>query len=249
MDMRYIVSVAAAALHAQPAAEEPADLPLEELAREFVTQPQRQYRPYVWWHWMGSNFSKEGITKDLEAMADAGIGGATIFNLASAVQESHKPVGNNPWPEQTYRSKAYWEALRHAAAEARRLGLKIGIQNTPGYSTTGGPWIDERRGMQTVVATRCSVEGGREVSLKLEQLVPPVYTGWGSPHIEATYYEEIAVMAVPDGTAADTADVIDVSRHMRRDGTFRWDAPAGRWTIVRLGYAPTMSNPHPCPTS
>ena len=253
MDMRYIVSVAATALmaataiHAQPAAEEPADLPLEELAREFVTQPQRQYRPYVWWHWMGSNFSKEGITKDLEAMADAGIGGATIFNLASAVQESHKPVGNNPWPEQTYRSKAYWEALRHAAAEARRLGLKIGIQNTPGYSTTGGPWIDERRGMQTVVATRCSVEGGREVSLKLEQPVPPVYTGWGSPHIEATYYEEIAVMAVPDGAAADTADVIDVSRHMRRDGTFRWDAPAGRWTIVRLGYAPTMSNPHPLP--
>ena len=37
---------------------------------------------------MGSNFSKEGITKDFEAMKEAGIGGATIFNLTSAVMES-----------------------------------------------------------------------------------------------------------------------------------------------------------------
>ena len=58
-----------------------------------------EYRPYVWWHWMGPNFSKEGIRKDLEAMKEAGIGGATVFNIASAVQETHHPMENNPWPE------------------------------------------------------------------------------------------------------------------------------------------------------
>ena len=51
-----------------------------------------EYRPYVWWHWMAPNFSKEGIRKDLEAMKEAGIGGATIFNIASAVQETHHPM-------------------------------------------------------------------------------------------------------------------------------------------------------------
>jgi len=30
------------------------------LAEQF-SQPPMAYRPYVWWHWMGSNFSKEGI--------------------------------------------------------------------------------------------------------------------------------------------------------------------------------------------
>ena len=74
-------------------------------------------RPYVWWHWMGANFSKAGITKDLEAMKAAGIGGATIFNLSSAVQESQAPTLNNPWPDQTYRSPKYWAAIKHAAAE------------------------------------------------------------------------------------------------------------------------------------
>lgn len=54
--------------------------------------------PYVWWHWMGSNYSKEGITKDFVAMKETGIGTATIFNIASSVQETHVPILNNPWP-------------------------------------------------------------------------------------------------------------------------------------------------------
>jgi len=83
--------------------------PKDDLEKRFVNPPA-EVRPYVWWHWMGSNFSLEGITKDLEAMKASGIGGATIFNLSSAVQESHAPTENNPWPEQTYRSTAYWDA-------------------------------------------------------------------------------------------------------------------------------------------
>lgn len=82
------------------------DITINDLAFMFK-EPPMEYRPYVWWHWMGSNFSKKGITKDLEAMKEAGIGGATIFNLTSAVQESQAPIENNPWPEQTYRSQAY----------------------------------------------------------------------------------------------------------------------------------------------
>ena len=103
---------------------------------------------------MGPNFSKEGITKDLEAMKECGIGGATIFNITSSVQESHFPMENNPWPSQTYRSDAYWEALEHTMKEARRLGLKIGLHGTPGYSLTGGPWIDEERGMKALISSK-----------------------------------------------------------------------------------------------
>lgn len=81
---------------------------------------------------MGSNFSRSGITRDLEAMKATGIGGATVFNISSAVRESHAPILNNPWPAQTYRSPAYWDALRFAAAEADRFGLEIGLHNIVG---------------------------------------------------------------------------------------------------------------------
>jgi hypothetical protein len=64
--------------------------PSDNLESRFLNPPT-SVKPYVWWHWMGSNFSKEGISKDLGAMKAEGIGGATIFNLASAVQESYHP--------------------------------------------------------------------------------------------------------------------------------------------------------------
>lgn len=220
--------------------------PLRTLAAQFK-QPADCYKPYVWWHWMGSNFSKEGITKDLEAMKEAGIGGATIFNLASAVQETHAPTGNNPWPEQTFRSEAYWEALRHAASEAKRLGLKLGLQSTPGYSTSGGPWITEERGMQKIVSSQTNIEGGRLVETALKKPDLPVYKGWGSTHQQATYYRDVAVMAVPDRKDVKPYEVLDLSEAMDTAGRLRWQAPAGRWTVYRIGHAPTMSNPHPLP--
>ena len=100
-----LVCLLTACVHDKQPAGKPSSEPLRTLAEQFK-QPADCYKPYVWWHWMGSNFSKEGITKDLEAMKEAGIGGATIFNLASAVQETHAPTENNPWPEQTFRSEA-----------------------------------------------------------------------------------------------------------------------------------------------
>ena len=230
------------------------NLPLEkgdedsiEILAEQFKMPPMQYRPYVWWHWMGSNFSKEGIRKDLEAMKEAGIGGATIFNIASAVQESHKPIGNNPWPEQTYRSDAYWEAMKYAASEASRLGLKLGLQNTPGYSTTGGPWVTEERGMQTIVSSKHLIDGGKIVQIQLSRPILPIYEGWGTTRKQASFYKDIAVMAVPEKVGAVENDILDITNYMDEDGHLVWNAPEGKWTIFRIGHAPTMSNPHPLP--
>ena len=112
--IRLFLSLALTLLAGTVAADGKDNIQTRDLAKMF-SQPPMEYRPYVWWHWMGSNFSKEGIRKDLEAMKEAGIAGATIFNITSAVQESHYPIEGNPWPEQTYRSEAYWDALTFAA--------------------------------------------------------------------------------------------------------------------------------------
>jgi hypothetical protein len=218
---------------------------LPALAGQFGNPPA-EYHPYVWWHWMGSNFSKAGITKDLEAMKEAGIGGATIFNLASAVQESSTPVDNNPWPEQTFRSEAYWEALRHAAAEAKRLGLKLGIHNTPGYVNTGGPWISEEQGMQTLTASRIEVVGGQFVETALAQPAQPVNGYGATAGWQGTFYRDVAVMAVP-ANAANAGDVVDLTALTDTSGTLRWHAPEGKWTVFRIGHAPTMASPSPLP--
>ena len=211
------------------------------------TAPPLQYGPYVWWHWMGSNFSKEGIRADLEAMKASGIAGATIFNLTSAVQESEAPIGNNPWPDQTYRSEKYWEAIEYAAQVADELGLEIGLHNSPGYSTLGGPWIDEDNGMQTVVQSKTEVKGGRKVSLSLPVPDLPSFSFYADFTAKATKFHDIAVMAVPVKKGLTTADIQDLTDRMDESGKLEWDAPSGLWNVYRIGHACTMAFPHPVP--
>ena len=222
------------------------DMTINNLAHNFAA-PKTEHGAYVWWHWMGSNFSKEGITKDLEAMKEAGIGGATIFNLTSAVMESEYLMGNNPWPERTYRSDYYWEALEWAAAEAQRLGLKIGLHNCPGYSTTGGDWITDERAMKQVVLSKQRITGGAAIEITLQRPTLPTFSNWSEPQRTATSYWDIEVVAVPVNQGVDASKVVTLTKNMDKQGSLKWDAPEGEWMIYRIGYAPTMAMPHPVP--
>jgi len=218
----------------------------DELEQRFLNPPTSA-KPYVWWHWMGSNFSKYGITKDLEAMKASGIGGATIFNLTSAVQESNAPTENLPWPDQTYRSPAYWEAIKFAASEASRLGLEIGLHNSVGYSTTGGPWITQEQGMKKLVWSSVEADGGKNISIHIPKPLLPAQAEWGISKRQATYYKDIAILAVPVADTLQLKAIKILTALTDLNDTIQWDAPAGKWKIFRFGYSPTMVSPHPIP--
>ncbi len=205
------------------------------LEHDFASPPA-EARPMVWWHWMGHNVSKAGITKDLEAMKASGIGGATIFNLTSSVQAGEAPFKNTPWPENDYRGPAWWDLVRHAAKEAERLGLNLGMHNCVGYSATGGPWITPEKSMKTVVWSTTPLKGGTPFQAKLEQ-----------PKAKMDFYRDIGVVAVPDGTDVPIGQVKDLSQDMAADGTLKWDPPSGAWTVYRLGYTTTGKGCSPAP--
>ena len=111
-------------------------------------------RPYVWWHWMGNNITAEGITSDLEAMKNSGIGGATIFNISTNADKGGF-FKNSYTRGITYHNPAWWKLIKHAAVEADRLGIEIGIHNCVGYTGSGGPWITPEKSMQEIVWTAC----------------------------------------------------------------------------------------------
>lgn len=50
---------------------------------------------------------------------------------------------------------------------------------------------------------------------------------------------------VLDPDAVPLSRVIPLTAFMAEDGSLSWDAPAGRWTILRFGYTPTGSQNHP----
>lgn len=58
---------------------------------------------------------------------------------------------------------------------------------------------------------------------------------------------EYAAADVPSAQTVDPKSVIDLTAKMQPDGSLQWDAPAGRWTVVRIGYSLTGITNHPAP--
>lgn len=234
-----------------------------DLEADFRNPPDSA-RPHTWWHWMNGNVSREGITTDLEAMEEAGIGGAMIFFLAGPHHKCDTPRG-----AVDYLGPEWLDMMKHAADECRRLGLEFGMHNCAGWCTTGGPWITPELAMQKLVSSEIVVEGGKTISEKLPQ-----------PEVALDHYRDIAVYAVPaeldtdfrmskwqsksgqrggpagrqpalnalpENAAIPLDRIINVSGRLGREGTLTWEAPAGQWKIIRLGHTPTGSTNKPAP--
>lgn len=131
--------------------------------------PPPETRPGCYWYWINDNISKEGITKDLEAMARVGIGRAYIGHIFNHAGPGDTPVGGVP-----FMSDAWWDALQWAVKEAARCGVDIGFFNAPGWSQSGGPWIPPSQSMRYLAASETVIEGGRLVEHVLP--VPEIHT-------------------------------------------------------------------------
>lgn len=125
--------------------------------------PPEQARVMVYgWHWINGHITKEGITADLENMARAGYAGAIIYNGGNRKSDKGKgafipEVG----PVPGYLDEAHLDMIAHAADEAARLGLKLGMHAGAGWSGFGGPWIKPRHQMKHIWIGEHRVEGGR----------------------------------------------------------------------------------------
>ncbi len=140
--------------------------------------PPSEARPRTWWHWVDNNITHVGITRDLEAMKRAGLGGATILDVSS--------FGGGLKGKVKTLSPAWFDCVAHAVREAKRLGLELSVANCPGWSSSGGPWIRPEEAMKSLGFTETTVTGGRRLSLTLAQCERP-----------ERYGRDVAVLAFP----------------------------------------------------
>jgi len=124
----------------------------------FIT-PQDTNSVWCYWYWIGDDISKEGITKDLKAMKEVGIGAAFIGNINPDEVDGPVPMLSEEW----------WEHMVHAVNEGKRIGVDIGSFNCPGWSQSGGPWIGSEQAMRHLVYSETTINGGEKVELQLEQ--------------------------------------------------------------------------------
>lgn len=148
---------------------------------EFRSPPD-EARPLTWWHWLNGNITREGITKDLKAMARIGLGGCYLFSCGGL------------WPtgEVRFLQPEWLDMVRHTIAEAERLGLKFGVHNCDGFSQAGGPWITPETSMKILAWTASDVVGPGERQIELPR-----------PDMREGFYRDIAVVAFPRPEGSD----------------------------------------------
>ncbi|MEZ0327772.1 MAG: glycosyl hydrolase [Fimbriimonas sp.] len=212
--------------------------------------PPASARPHTWWHWMDGNVTREGITADLEAMKQAGIGGAHVFDVGQGI-----PAGRVE-----YNTPEWRELFAHAMTEAKRLGLEMTVHNCAGWSSSGGPWVEPKDAMKKVVWSTTEFE--RSAPGSLDRPLP-------EPQKVRGYYQDIRTYAFPTpakttaphplseltGLGANPGpvktlnwprirrvDLVQIPKErIRPNGTLDRQFPAGKWTVLRMGYTLTGS--------
>lgn len=124
----------------------------------FIT-PHDSNSVWCYWYWIGDDISKEGITKDLEAMKSVGIGAAFIGNINPEEVDGPIPMLSEEW----------WGHMVHAVNEGKRIGVDIGTFNCPGWSMSGGPWVKPEMAMRHMVYSETTVLGPGTMKLQLAQ--------------------------------------------------------------------------------
>jgi len=170
------LAAGAAAKEAPVAAPAPAPTASADPDPASFRDPPADTRPNTLYFWMNGNVTKEGLDADLAAMRDAGLGGAMMFDGSSDVPKG--PVD--------YLSPQWLDLMTHMMERAKALGLKVGLHNAPGWSSSGGPWITPDRSMQQIVWNETTVAGGKPLAIKLAQ-----------PFTKKDYYKDAAVLAFP----------------------------------------------------
>ena len=103
------------------------------IEKNFRNTPENQ-KLGVYWYWVAGNMSKDGVVKDLQAMKEVGINRAFIGMIG---EEQGVPQG----PVRLFTDE-WWDILHTMFKTAGELGIEIGMFNSPGWSQSGGPWVE-----------------------------------------------------------------------------------------------------------
>ena len=176
------------------------NLTAQNLPANFLNPPQNA-RIRVWWHWMDSNITKEGIKADLDWMQRTGIGGFQQFDAGGDMMGATAPIVERL----PYMQAAWKDAFRYAIGYADSLGMEVAIASAPGWSSTGGPWVKPENAMKKLTWRTLEISVARRARRAQVIELPELYATVGkfqnitdasvSQDLEP-WYKDVAVVAV-----------------------------------------------------
>jgi hypothetical protein len=183
-------------------------------------------------------------------MKKKGLGGLLLFDVTAYGQH----LVPSPKRRIEFLSPPWRQLVKHALAEANRLGLEMSIN----LSTCGGalraPWPTGTQAPKSLVWTAREVVGPRRLTGVLTRQQGPqawdiailaARIGKSDAAAAPAAVEEVRFSNDPrdwqevllkpkDGLIA--TEVVELTGKVDAQGRFSWDVPAGRWRIIRFLY-------------
>ncbi len=142
----------------------------------------RETKPWTRWWWQGSALTKEGITAEMEAYHDAGIGGLEITPIYGVYGEEDHFID--------YLSPQWMELLMHVLKEAERLDMAIDMATGTGWPF-GGPWVTNEDACKELEYKIFEVKGGSQLNGKIEFIQQPYLRMVGNQIYEVNENAEV----------------------------------------------------------
>jgi (4-O-methyl)-D-glucuronate---lignin esterase len=159
--------------------------------------PPSSARPRAYWFWLDGNVTLSGVKHDLEWMHSIGLGG--VFNFDGMMNPETQGEVTAPSP-------SWKRALSYSVSLADSLGLEFTIPSSPGWGTSGGPWVLPQDAMKKLVWSETFVEGGKPLLSPLPKPpnttgpfqtmpLPKTKSGPDSGVSDSVYYDDVATIA------------------------------------------------------
>lgn len=112
-------------------------------------------KPWTRWWWMGNAVDRQNITKNLELMASAGIGGVEITPIYGVKGYEDRFID--------FLSPAYIELLKYTVDEAERLGMQVDMVLGTGWPY-GGPQVEPEYAASRLMIQKYTLAAGDALS-------------------------------------------------------------------------------------
>jgi alpha-L-rhamnosidase len=192
-------------------------------------------KPWAYWWWVNGNVDEKTITRDLEAMKQAGFGGLLMFDARGYHDDLIGPVP----AKMEFMSPQWRKLLKFSIEKADKLGLQVSVNLSSCAGALKGPWAVGDDAPKKLVWTATEAKGP---TFNYELKKPEGKRFWDIGIIAvrhddapAKFFDQWQDAAPKPGSQPAVTRVVDLTSRVDKQAKLTWDVPKGRWTVLRFG--------------
>ncbi len=171
---------------------------------------ERQHKPWTFWWWMGSAVDRAGLSSQIAAYAEAGLGGLHVIPIYGVRGQERQFL--------PYLGPAWMEMLGHAASEAERAGMGLDMTVGTGWPF-GGPQVSDRHAAASAVFQSYEVDAGGQVSDLIR-------------HVDEKHGRQAPLQALM--AYSQEGEALNLTGRVDDQGRLSWSPERGRWKLIAV---------------